>query len=178
MQVQLWVNDTQRGESLQTYKVYCQVDRGIRGGAGVTIHSGIKLHNSSGGAIIIGMQQRWPGSQEEDQITQLLPVGSDTWLPALCCSATYLTLQPAGMNVAPCTSLSACHACMLHGALFCRVGSTSCAFMMYSLQQSLSCTGRHCAIQSFYVSPLSRIILFMHIYMSLSRTSSFKSTAC
>ncbi len=103
-------------EAQQTFKVYCQVVRGVRGGAGLTIHSGIRLHNSCGMLLSIGMQQKWSDSSDEDlpSTTQLVAAGASIWLPALCCNATYLTLQPAGESPAeqvkrhPSRSLLAC----------------------------------------------------------------------
>ncbi|KAA6426828.1 MAG: Vacuolar sorting-associated [Trebouxia sp. A1-2] len=84
----------------QSFKVYCQVTRGVRGGAGLTIHSGIRLHNNCGVLLSIGMQQRWPDgvSQEGEsaRTTKLVAAGDSIWLPALCCKASYLSLQPAG----------------------------------------------------------------------------------
>lgn len=84
----------------QSFKVYCQVARGVRGGAGVTIHSGIRLHNNCGVLLSIGMQQRWPGGViqegESARTTKLVAAGDSIWLPALCCKASYLSLQPAG----------------------------------------------------------------------------------
>ncbi|KAL0051145.1 hypothetical protein WJX82_002690 [Trebouxia sp. C0006] len=83
----------------QSFKVYCQVARGVRGGAGLTIHSGIRLHNNCGVLLSIGMQQRWLGgvSQEGEsaRTTKLVAAGDSIWLPALCCKASYLSLQPA-----------------------------------------------------------------------------------
>ena len=97
VQVQLWTPAADT-ETLQTFKVYCQVVRGVRGGAGVTIHSGIKLQNSCGVLLSISMQQRWPGSGSDahPRTTQLVAPGAAIWLPALCCNATYMALQPAG----------------------------------------------------------------------------------
>ena len=48
--------------------------------------------------LAVGMQQRWPGSAHQDVLrtSQLVAPGASIWLPALCCSATYLALQPAG----------------------------------------------------------------------------------
>ena len=98
MQVQLCAPTAQSAP--QSFKVYCQVARGVRGGAGLTIHSGIRLHNSCGVLLSIGMQQRWPGgvSQEGEsaRTTKLVAAGDSIWLPALCCKASYLSLQPAG----------------------------------------------------------------------------------
>ncbi|DBA81627.1 TPA: hypothetical protein ACH3X1_007382 [Trebouxia sp. C0004] len=83
----------------QSFKVYCQVARGVRGGAGLTIHSGIRLHNNCGVLLSIGMQQRWPGGVtkegESARTTKLVAAGDSLWLPALCCKASYLSLQPA-----------------------------------------------------------------------------------
>ena len=88
------------GQALQTFKLCCQVDRGLKGGAGLTLHSGIKLHNSCGLLLSIGMQQRWPGSATDHQAWTTCHVspGSSAWLPTLCCNATYLSLQPAGQS--------------------------------------------------------------------------------
>ena len=98
IQVQLCAPTAQSAP--QSFKVYCQVARGVRGGAGLTIHSGIRLHNSCGVLLSIGMQQRWPGgvSQEGEsaRTTKLVAAGDSLWLPALCCKASYLSLQPAG----------------------------------------------------------------------------------
>ncbi len=100
----------------QSFKVYCQVARGVRGGAGLTIHSGIRLHNKCGVLLSIGMQQRWPGgvSQqgESARTTKLVAAGDSIWLPALCCKASYLSLQPAG-NVRTNESI----ACLMHYGL-------------------------------------------------------------
>lgn len=98
VQVQLWMPTAEGGQALQTFKLYCQVERGLKGGAGLTMLSGIKLHNSCGLCLSIGMQQRWPGSSSDSDAwtTCFVAPGSFVWLPALCCNATYFSLQPAG----------------------------------------------------------------------------------
>lgn len=103
VQVQVSMPEAGGSQALQTFKLCCQVERGLKGGAGLTLHSGIKLHNSCGLLLSIGMQQRWPGSTSDDQdwTTCYVPPGTSAWLPALCCNATYLSLQPAGNLCCP-----------------------------------------------------------------------------
>ena len=105
IQVQLSMPSATGQTAAHTFKVYCQVTRGVRGGAGLTVHSGIRLHNSCGVLLSVGMQQRWPcngGTDEESfRTTKLVAVGESVWLPALCCSATYLAVQPAGTVLIP-----------------------------------------------------------------------------
>ena len=100
VQVQLCMPAAGEGQAVQTFKLCCQVERGLMGGAGLTLHSGIKLHNSCGLLLSIGMQQRWPGRATDNQswTTCYVAPGSSAWLPALCCNATYLSLQPAGQS--------------------------------------------------------------------------------
>lgn len=65
---------TQEGiEMQQRFRVYCEVSRGPRGGAGLTLHSGIKLSNTLEVWLCIGIYQNWPGrsEHEEPEITQV-----------------------------------------------------------------------------------------------------------
>lgn len=103
VQVQICMPAAGGGQVLQSFKLCCQVERSPRGGAGLTLHSGIKLHNSCGLLLSIGMQQRWPAGMTDNQTwtTCLIAPGSSAWLPALCCNATYLSLQPAGQSCFP-----------------------------------------------------------------------------
>lgn len=100
LQVQLYMPAPWGGQALQTFKLCCEVGRAPRGGANLTLHSGIQLHNSCGLHLSIGMQQRWPGGPTDHQTwtTCFVAPGSSAWLPALCCNATYLSLQPAGQS--------------------------------------------------------------------------------
>ena len=106
MQVQLWTPTAEGGQALQTFKLYCQVQRGVKGGAGLNLHSGIKLLNNCALFINIGMQQCWPGGGSSSSISSnawtscMVAPGCSAWLPALCCNATYFSLQPAGQFAA------------------------------------------------------------------------------
>ena len=64
MQITLSRLTEQGTEVLQRFRIYCDISRGVRGGTGLTLHSGIKLRNSLESWLAVGVYQNWPGNAE------------------------------------------------------------------------------------------------------------------
>ena len=67
MQITLSRLTEQGTEVLQRFRVYCDISRGVRGGTGLTLHSGIKLRNSLESWLAVGVYQNWPGNAERHE---------------------------------------------------------------------------------------------------------------
>ena len=67
MQISLLRLTEQGTEVLQRFRVYCDISRGVRGGAGLTLHSGIKLRNSLESWLAVGVYQNWPDNAERHE---------------------------------------------------------------------------------------------------------------
>lgn len=59
---------TQEGmEVMQVFRVYCDISRGVRGGAGMTLHSGVRVVNSCGVWLTVGVKQKWSAQGSRKQ---------------------------------------------------------------------------------------------------------------
>ena len=96
MQVSLCKLTKQGNEAVLRFRVYCKISRGVRGGAGITLHSGISLHNSLEVWLCVGVYQNWLGTSqaEKPQVTQVLLLCH----AVLCCPVCLRCFQAQSFN--------------------------------------------------------------------------------